>query len=96
MKTYYHCQLLALPQLEKPVHLTHFEILINKKNKKYFHHVLVYQCENNFQPESDISQQCGEIPLPFDVISNCIKKLVITWAIGGDTVICQYTALKVF
>ena len=78
-----------MPKLDKPVHLTQFEILINPKNKKNYHHVLVYECDSDFVPEKEFAQECGYIYLPFEISSNCIRKQIIAWAIGGETV-CEF------
>jgi hypothetical protein len=78
--------LFPLQKLEKAVHLTQFEILINPKNKNNFHHVLVYECATGFVPEKVISQECGYVYLPSDVAVNCIRQQIVGWAIGGDPV----------
>ena len=84
--TYYFCQLFPLQNFDRAVHLTQFEILINPKNKRNFHHVLVYECISDYVPEEIIAQECGYVYLPSEVAKNCIKQQIIGWAIGGEPI----------
>ena len=74
--TYYYCELFELPKLRNPVQIIQFEVLINEKTKKNYHHVLVYQCLKGFNPGRKYSQECGSASVPSDISLNCMQKMI--------------------
>ena len=68
------------------MHLIQFEVLINPKNKRHFHHVLVFECEEWFQTDDSVGIECGSVPLPTNIGYGCMQKQLIAWGIGGQYV----------
>ena len=60
--------------------------MINQKNKKYLHHVSVHECSKNYEPKDKMPQECGSVPLPENVTTNCMQKQIIAWGTGGQYV----------
>ena len=65
-----------LPKLATPVHIVQFEILINEKTKKNYHHVNVYECLKGFNPGKKYSQECGSVTVPDDITYNCMQRMI--------------------
>ena len=47
--------------MEEKAQLVQFEMLINKNNKHLVHHLLAYECEDNFVPNADGGRECGTL-----------------------------------
>ena len=76
-----------MPKFENSVHIIQFEILVDQKSKKNFHHISVYECDRNFKPENYMGgQECGAKTLPLEITINCMQNMLIAWGVGGKYV----------
>lgn len=82
-ETYYYCDLFELPKFTNPNHMIQFEIIVNPKNKRHVHHLLVYLCDDDFIPPEPLARECGQVEIPTVFMSNCFSKMMIAWGIGG-------------
>ena len=85
-KTYYYCDLFEFPEFDAKTHLVQFEMVINPKNFKNLHHLLVYECYSGFNKTEELARECGQVRLPSIIGHYCMNKLIIAWAVGGDLV----------
>jgi hypothetical protein len=75
-----------MPKFEQTVQIIQFEILVNQKSKKHFHHISVYECANTFKPNDTMGQECGAKTLPLEITVNCMQNMLIAWGVGGKYV----------
>lgn len=82
--TTYWCTLLKGPGLKSKHHITKVVPLIQKGNEGFVHHMILYECDGNFN-ESDFNQgiECySSANMPF---LNCRSSVIVGgWAVGGD------------
>lgn len=70
-------------------------MIINENNKKLVHHLLAYECDEDFIPPSKFGQECGSVPLPSEVNQKCSVKMFIAWGIGGQLASQNKSVLKI-
>jgi dopamine beta-monooxygenase len=75
-----------MPKINQKLHLVQFEVLINKINKQNFHHLLGFECDEEFVPTGPLAKECGEAGVPEDVGQHCMSRLMFVWAIGAEIV----------
>jgi hypothetical protein len=75
-----------MPKFEKTVQIIQFEILVNQKSKKHFHHISVYVCANTFKPNGTMGQECGAKTPPLEITENCMQNWLLAWGVGGTYV----------
>jgi hypothetical protein len=62
-------------------------MFINPKNKKYVHHLVAYECDDEYShSQSFVAQECGSVRLPISIASR-YRRLVVSWGVGGPRVI---------
>lgn len=83
--TYYYCDIYELPVLDKKYHVIQYEILVQKENRRFIHHLLAYECDDGFDGTPYIGgKECGSAGLPSAVSSKCMTKMFVAWGIGGQ------------
>lgn len=88
--TYYYCDIYELPVLDKKYHVIQYEILVQKENRRFIHHLLAYECDDGFDGTPYIGgKECGSAGLPTAVSSKCMTKMFVAWGIGGQYVNTQ-------
>ena len=75
-----------MPAFSQPVHLIQFEMIVNPNNKKYVHHLLVYECQYGFDYGRPLAKECGNTALPNIVASSCMGRMIVAWGVGGEYV----------
>lgn len=62
---------------------------INRENRKYVHHLLGYECDEDYEPiDLNKGYECGYVDLPQDIQFKCHSRLFIAWGVGGNHVSC--------
>ena len=82
-RTFYFCQFIQLPEVSVDMHFTHFDILVDKANKEFVHHVVVYDCNLDASMASDIvydgaGYECGYANYPMEV-ARCMSTSTIAF-----------------
>lgn len=62
--------------ITKPVHFIQYEMVINPLYKKNVHHLLAYECDDDYVLATPLAQECGRKGLPSSVGSKCMQKMV--------------------
>ncbi len=74
--TYYFCDIFALPAFTKPVHFIQYEMVVNPIYKKNVHHLLVYECDDDYVLTAPLARECGRRGLPAMTGRKCMQKMV--------------------
>ena len=62
-------------------------MLVNKTNRNFVHHLLGYECKEDFVPPDNAGGECGAVLLKPEVEAGCRQKLFVAWGVGGQYVI---------
>ncbi len=61
-------------------------MVVNPSNKQNVHHLLAYECDDDYVHSKPLAQECGKKSIPSTTANKCMRKLVIAWGIGGPHV----------
>ena len=76
---YYWCEVFKIPNFGADVNLVQFEVLLQKENIDFVHHVQVNECDPDFERTNKTAQECGDVLLEDYVASKCTNKILFKW-----------------
>ncbi|EAW48033.1 monooxygenase DBH like 1 [Homo sapiens] len=81
--TTYWCQMFKIPVFQEKHHVIKVEPVIQRGHESLVHHILLYQCSNNFNDSVlESGHECYHPNMP-DAFLTC-ETVIFAWAIGGE------------
>ncbi|XP_021030429.1 DBH-like monooxygenase protein 1 [Mus caroli] len=81
--TTYWCQMFKIPTFQEKHHVIKVEPIIERGHENLVHHILVYQCNSNFNDSVlDFGHECYHPNMP-DAFLTC-ETVIFAWGIGGE------------
>lgn len=87
--SYFHCQLFEIPEIENPIHLVQFEILLDPNSAKRVQSINIFECDDDYTPRDPnnlVNQACFGPGFPDEVNRFCRSKFLIAWVKSVDNV----------
>ncbi|GAB1294986.1 DBH-like monooxygenase protein 2 [Apodemus speciosus] len=81
--TTYWCQMFKIPTFQEKHHVIKVEPIIQSGHENLVHHILLYQCNSNFNDSVlDVGHECYHPNMP-DAFLTC-ETVIFAWGIGGE------------
>ena len=82
--TLYWCTMLKLPEMPGKHHMIGYKPIITEANKRYVHHMMLYECHDEVSSTSCSSIEILEIPNFIALSHTCVKEKVLTLCLLQD------------
>ena len=50
-------------------------MIVNPDNKRFVHHLLAYECDDDFVLTTPLAQECGKKGVPGPIGRSCMRKM---------------------
>ncbi|OWF40133.1 DBH-like monooxygenase protein 1 [Mizuhopecten yessoensis] len=86
--TTYFCRAFKLPQMTKKHHMIKFEPIVTPGNELNVHHILIFKCDKRAAELASYDGahfRCEKGETVPEPLRGCLSKVILAWAIGGET-----------